>query len=238
MFLETNITKGANWQLTKSKYEIWLSTNDNKERLRLPVLPESLSVSVGSKNESVDIAKLGEVTIIQDPSAKIFSFSSFFPAHKTPLVEYSKLPKPWDPIKKIEKWQKSKKPLRLLVTKTKINFPVSIDSFEYKEEGGAVGDINYDLTLKEFKFVTIRKIKVKTPKKKKKRPSSKSKPRTHTVKKGDTLWDLARKYYGNSLKWRKIWNDPVNRKMMIKRDRRNLRQPGHWIYPGQRLRIP
>ncbi|SFM29206.1 Nucleoid-associated protein YgaU, contains BON and LysM domains [Gracilibacillus orientalis] len=221
--------------MTKSVYEIWLSTADNKERLRLPVLPSSLGLSIGNKNESIDISNLGEVTVIQDPSPKTVQFSSFFPAKSTPLVEYSSFPKPWEAIQRIEKWQKSKKPLRLVVTKTKINIPVSIDTFNYSEEGGSVGDILYDLSLKEYKFVSVRKIKVKVPKKPK-RPNPKPKPRTHTVKSGDTLWDLARKYYGNSLEWRKIWN--ANKPMMVKRDKRNLKQPGHWIYPQQRLKIP
>lgn len=227
--------------MTKSIYEIWISTNDNKERLRLPVVPSSIDIGNSSKNESVDIARLGEVTIIQDPAAKTFQFSSFFPSHQSPLVEYNNPPKPWDAVKKLEKWQKTKQPLRLVITKTKINFPVSIESFDYREEGGAVGDIYFELKLKEFRFVSIRKIKVKVKKpkvKKKTRPAPKRKVRIHRVRRGDTLWDLARKYYGNSLQWRKIWNESSNKKMMIKRDRRNLRQPGHWIYPGQRLRIP
>ena len=37
-------------------------------------------------------------------------------------------------------------------------------------------------------------------------PSTGSAPasRTHTVVKGDTFWDLARKYYNNPLKWKDI----------------------------------
>lgn len=226
--------------MSKSAYQFWLSTNDNKERLRLPVLPSSLDMSNGSKNESVDISNLGEITVLQDPAAKIVQFSSFFPLHDSTLSEYSNPPKPWDAIKKIEKWKKSKVPLRFLVTGTSINLPVSIDGFTYGEEGGAVGDISYDLTLKEYIFVSIRQIKVKVPKKKKtkkkSRPAVKPKAKTHRVKRGDTLWHLAKRYYGNSLQWRKIWN--ANKTMMIKRDKRNRKQPGHWIFPGQVLKIP
>ncbi|MCY9218931.1 LysM peptidoglycan-binding domain-containing protein, partial [Bacillus haynesii] len=44
------------------------------------------------------------------------------------------------------------------------------------------------------------------------------------------------RFYGNSLQWRKIWN--ANKTAMIKRSKRNIRQPGHWIFPGQKLKIP
>jgi nucleoid-associated protein YgaU len=227
--------------MTKSVYQFWISTNDNKERLRLPVLPSSIDIANVSKNESVDISNLGEITILQDPALKTFQFSSFFPAHRTPIVEYNNPPKPWDAVKKIEKWKESKEPLRFLITGTTINIPVSIESFDYREEGGAVGDIRYDLSLKEYKFVTVRKIKVKIkspPKPKKTRPAPKKKAKTHKVVRGDTLWGLARKYYGNGAQWKRIWNVKSNKDMLIKRDSRNRKQPGHWIYPGQVIKIP
>jgi nucleoid-associated protein YgaU len=226
--------------MSKSVYQFWLSTNDNKERLRLPVLPSSLDISNASKNETVDIANLGEVTILQDPVAKTLQFSSFFPAHMSPLVEYNNPPKPWDAVNRIEKWKKSKQPLRFLVTGTSINIPVSIENFTYGEEGGAVGDLTYDLMLKEYVFVSVRKIKVKVktpPKPKKSRPSVTPKEKTHKVKRGDTLWALSKKYYkDNGLGWRKIWN--ANKAAMIKRDPRNRKNPGHWIHIGQVLKIP
>ncbi|MGE8207685.1 LysM peptidoglycan-binding domain-containing protein [Heyndrickxia sp. NPDC080065] len=224
--------------MSKSIYEFWLSYNNGKEKLRLPVLPESLNISSPSQNESVSIAKLGEATIIQDPAAKIISFSSFFPATMSPLVEYAKIPKPWDCVKKIEKWKASGKPIRLIVTKTPINWDVSIEDFSNDEVGGAVGDINYEISLKEFKFVKVRKINTKKKKATSTRPNNKAKVKTYKVLKGDTLWTVARRsdVYGNSAEWKKLWN--ANKEMLIKRDKRNIKQPGHWIYPNQVLKVP
>lgn len=222
-------------------YEIWLE--QDKNRLRLPVLPieSGLNINLSTSNESHRVSKLGEVTVIQDSELKMFQFSSFFPAQYAPYCEYRNVPKPWDVVNLIERWERSNAPIRLIFT-GHINSLVSIESFNYREQGGAVGDVYYDISLKEFRQVTIRQVKHKpsprpTPPKPKPKKKS-SKVRRHTVKSGDTLWALAGKYYKDSLKWRKIWNVKSNKDMMVKRDSRNRRQPGHWIYPGQKLIIP
>jgi nucleoid-associated protein YgaU len=52
-------------------------------------------------------------------------------------------------------------------------------------------------------------------------------PRFHTVEKGDTLWAIAEKAYGNGAKYEAIFE--ANRPMLTHPDK---------IYPGQVLRIP
>lgn len=49
-----------------------------------------------------------------------------------------------------------------------------------------------------------------------------SKTITHTVVKGDTLWDISKKYLGNATRWPEIYN--LNKS--------KIKDP-HWIYPGQ-----
>jgi nucleoid-associated protein YgaU len=231
----------------KSIYQFWLS--QGKEKIRLPILPESIQFSSPSNNEKIYLPKLGDITILQKTGAKTFTFSSFFPRiYNTPLVEMRPqlVSKPWNYIDTIERWRDNGLPCRFIVTGTPINFAVSIEDFPHDEVGGAIGDLNYSLTLQEYTFITARKIdtrkKAKTGATKgtttSKRPDAKAttKPKTYKIKQGDELWSIAKAIYKDSEQWKKIWN--ANKDALIKRDKRNVTQQGQWIYAGQVLTIP
>jgi hypothetical protein len=50
--------------------------------------------------------------------------------------------------------------------------------------------------------------------------------RVHIVERGDTLWDLAQRYYNNPFLWPQIW------------EANNYIPNAHWIYPGDPVVIP
>ena len=78
----------------------------------------------------------------------------------------------------------------------------TIESFSYGEQD-ATGDIYFTVLLKEYKKITVKKASKKNTSK---RSTKKSTKKKHTVKKGDTLWKIAKKYYGKGSKYKKIYN--------------------------------
>lgn len=212
----------------KSKYEIWLSVNENKNKLQIPVNPPTLDISNSSQNTSVSVSGLGDVTILKEPGAKVFEFSSIFPYESGPYCETNTIPKPWDAVNFIEKY-KNDTPFRFIITNTPINLLVSVEDFKYNEKAGDVGTINYTLKLKEYRPVQPRQVNVTiqkqvvmptTP-----RPNPKPAQKTYTVVSGDYLIKIARKLGISD--WRTIYN--------LNKDQ--IKDP-NVIWPGMVLKIP
>jgi nucleoid-associated protein YgaU len=191
-----------------SDIKFWLY--NGKEKIQLPVNPESLSVSSPFGYTDIDVAQLGQVSIPGNRQLAEYSFSAFFPSiYNESYCEYTPIPKPWDVVALLEKWRDNKTPIRFTVTGTPINEEVSIREFSKEvEKAGSPGDIYYSITLKDFvssapkKTVTTNTLTKSATT----RSSSKSVPKTYTVKAGDSLSKIALKYYGKSDYWRKIYD--------------------------------
>ena len=143
-----------------TNYQMWITGNAEQEKLQIPVLPEKFTVSIGSKNSSVDVVGLGEITIKQSRPAYQFSFSSFFPPTNFPGIENVALSAPQSCVNRIEGWIDGDKPVHVIITGVGVNAYCTIEKFTHYEQGGDVGTIYYDLSLKEYREVTIRQVTV------------------------------------------------------------------------------
>lgn len=183
-----------------TKYQMWITGNAESEKLRLPVLPEKFTVSVGSGNTTVNVAGLGEIVIKQARKAFQFSFSSFFPVTTFPGL-VGEPASPLSCVNKIKKWLDSDKPVHLIVTDVGVDAYCTIEKFNYYEQGGDVGTIYYDLTLKEYREVTVRQVNVNDGEAEvdstETRVDNTEVPDTVTMKEGETTWDIAKEYTGD-----------------------------------------
>lgn len=197
--------------------EIWLR---GRKKLRIPVLPSEYTVQSSQSNQSVDINALGEVDLGGKRALQSISFSSFFPKRYDPeYCSYRNIKSPSSCVKLVEKIKRAGT-LRLLITGTPIRLRCRIESFEWSENDGT-GDINYTLTFKEHRGVSVGTSTVVTMSSletggdavavedKTLEESPRTEPETasgttYTVKAGDSLSTIARQLTG-SADWKAIY---------------------------------
>lgn len=230
--------------------EYWIKKGE--DAMQLPIKPASFNVSMSNSHQTVNVQTRGDVTILGKKGLKTYAFESFFPARDYPFADYAKDRNPWEYIKKLLEWQED--PLQLIITSTKINKKVIIKDFTFAEEDGT-GDVKYSLTFEDYRPPKVSKKKKKTetpttittptkkPEKTQERTDSKKKSKTHTVSGNDTLWSIAKKYYGSGAEYMKIYNANKNviekiAKKYGKTSSSHNGVAGWWIYDGTKLVIP
>ncbi|AJS59850.1 LysM peptidoglycan-binding domain-containing protein [Paenibacillus sp. IHBB 10380] len=200
-----------------AEYSIELSYNNHEVFFQIPVLPEEIEIEGAGQGETHDVAGLGEINVIKAPKLKEISFSGVFPADMSNAIQSGGFDGPADFIQRIEDWMNKKRPIRFIYVSDslQINIPASIEDFNYKEVGGAVGDWEYEISLKEFVFYAAKKVtfakkatasgtKKTATKTKPKRADERAKAKTVTVKSGDTLFIIAKKNLGDGSRYKEI----------------------------------
>lgn len=214
--------------------DIFLKNEKEKEIFHFPVNPFAITIDKNKRYETADIWNFGEVDFCdKGENIDTISFEVLFPRRYDSFCRYSDVPDPIKSMEKLEKWMKQEEPVRLIITDFNFNSLVTIASISENERGGESGDKYVSLEFRKWRQVQIRKVKIKKPSKssgglKRNRPKPKPKKRYYTVRRGDSLWKISKKYYGKGSQWRKIYN--ANRKKIGKNPNR--------IYPGQRFVIP
>lgn len=182
--------------------------------INIPVLPAKLNVSSPGKNERVTVLELGEVLLLRKKGLRILSWESFFPVSKAPYT-VGQIRDPVSIIQAIQKARDQKSPVRFLITGTDLdcNLRMGIDSFEYEERSGELGDLYYTIKLYEWKDISPKRIVLPEKKEepaKTQEPERPGKPeqtsKTYTVKPGDCLWNIAKAIYGKGSDYTKIYN--------------------------------
>ena len=146
------------------------------------------------------------------------------------------------------------------------NLKMAVEGYELKESADNGFDVNLDISLKQYreygtKTITLKTVKKETTTKKtsstsstssssnsnktttakveKPRETKKPTTRTYTVKKGDCLWNIAKKFYGKGSSWKKIYNaNQSTIEKVAKKHGKKSSSNGHWIWAGTKLTIP
>ena len=204
---------------------------------RLPVNPEEIETTSAQAIEKYEILKLGQVAIPTHMELKEYSFEAEFPHRSLHYVETSgDFRGPDFYLRLFEQWRQEKAPVRFIASNgigDDINTLVLIEELTITERAGEEGDKYVSFQLLEYREFGKKAVVVATPTvavAKKKEPAPAVNPKsngTHVVQSGDTLWAIAKKYYGNGNQYTKIFNANKDK----------IKNP-NLIYPGQKLVIP
>ncbi len=222
-----------------SKYAIFFDYNN--VTYRLPVNPEQVEISSTLAIEKYEILKLGQVAVPAHMELKEYSFECELPYKPLRYVETSGGFKNADfYLRLFEKWRKNKTPVRFIASNgigDDINTLVLVEELTTTEKAGEEGDKYVNFRLLEYKEYGKKTVVIKTSstsgtKKGSAKPSPKdtTNPKNkgvYVVKRGDTLWGIAKRYYGNGRLYTKIFSA----------NRDKIKNP-NLIYPGQKFIIP
>ncbi|MGN6710727.1 LysM peptidoglycan-binding domain-containing protein [Anaerocolumna jejuensis] len=194
-------------------------------KVLLPIPPSKIQTTVNNQNKTINLMNEGEVNVIKSPGLTEFKFDILLPLntyypfamynnkeflHASYFLDYfKKLKNNRTPFFFVINRYKYDPQLKAKANMIKTRMEVILESYTITEATDSAPDIEVSIELKEYvKYETIVKdldSKTNTVMKSSKinGPSHKTIPNTYVVKKGDTLWVIAKKLLGDGAK---CWN--------------------------------
>lgn len=224
-------------------YEFYL------DKMLLPIAPSKLDIKIKNTNKTYTLINEGEINVLKNAGLTEVSFDATFPNVRYPFATYKSGFMTADKfLNQLELLKNNKKPFQFIVVRTypdkkslfNTNIKVSLEEYTIKEDNKQGLDVVVSIKLKQYRDYGTKTCQVTI---KQEKPVAKPTPparettnspapapqknKTYTVKKGDCLWNIAKKFYGNGSQYNKIFN--ANRDKI---------KNANLIYPGQVLVIP
>lgn len=201
-------------------YDVYL------KKYLLPVTPEKIQIKINGGNKTVTLIDDGEINILKKAKLTEIEFECEIPQVKQPYAVYKSGFRGasyfLDAFKRLKT---SKKPFQFIVCRrtpsgkqlVNTNMKVSLEDYTVVEEAKNGLDFKVKVKLKQWKSYGTKVVNVQItpqsqpeatvepPRETVNSPAPAS-PQTYTVVKGDCLWNIAKKFYGNGAKYTAIYD--------------------------------
>lgn len=216
-------------------YSVYLKISGKK--YKLPVNPEEIKKTQKLSIEKYQVLKSGQVSVPKFPELWTYEFSCELPHQEVHYMESGSRADPDRYIRAITKSQKKKKSVQLIYSNGETDdesVKVLIETCTITEKAGEEGDKYLSLSFVQYKAPSKKYVAVVTPAATVAQPQTPQpenpaveQGKTYTVQKGDTLWKIAKQFYGNGSQYPKI----------VSANSDKIKNP-NLIYPGQTFSIP
>lgn len=228
--------------MTENGYEFYLG------KCLLPVTPSKLEVKINNKNSTMTLINEGEVNVLKTAGLTDVEFTCKIPqVINYPYAVYKEGFRGADYfLDHFEFLKNSRKPFQFIVCRSfpndeklfGTNLKVALEDYKVTEDAGDGFDITVKVKLKQWRDYGTRTVNITVTASKPRasiepQRSSAASPEpsqavVYTVVRGDCLYNIAKKFYGNGSRYTVIYD--ANRSVIGGNPNR--------IYPGQVLTIP
>ena len=237
--------------------------------LKLPFAPPSMTITSNGKNEVIDLLNGGEINILHDRALTEVSFTARFPMRNYPYVSGTALnfEAYWAAWRTYRDTQtpvlfvviRCTPAGRMTWSTVEL---MAIESLEISEDWEEGDDVLVDISLREYKNYGTKTANITMPSTTGAtgtaeatvtatttaatsagnfgtRATQAIEQTTYKVKSGDTLYDIAKKHFGDGSRWQEIYDA---NKSAIEADAKSHGKTsssnGHWIFPSLNLQLP
>ena len=211
----------------------------------MPITPSKVTVKINNQNKAMTLINGEEINILKAAGLSDVSFELVLPQVSYPFSNGGAQSAAYY-LSLFERLKVSKTPFQFILNRQKpgggmfhyTNLTVGLETYEITDDAGEGFDVKVKINLKQYRAYGTKTVTVQpapTPAEKPKatvqpapRPApSAPKKSTYTVKSGDCLWNIAKKYLGDGSRYNEIYN--------LNKDK--IKNP-NLIYPNQVLTLP
>lgn len=211
----------------------------------MPITPSKVKVKINNQNETLTLISGEEINILKAAGLTDVSFDLLLPQVPYPFTNGGAQPADYY-LSLFKRLKTAKEPFQWILNREKpngsrlfyTNLTVGMEDYQITDDAEEGFDITVTVSLKQYRHYGTKTVTIQpasTPATKptatveppKRETSQAPKQSTYTVKSGDCLWNIAKKYLGDGSRYNEIYN--------LNKDK--IKNP-NLIYAGQVLTLP
>ena len=211
----------------------------------MPITPSKVKVKINNQNDTLTLINGEEINILKEPGLTDVSFDLLLPQVSYPFTNGGAQSADYY-LSLFERLKTSKQPFQFILNRSMpsgrrlfyTNLTVGMEDYQITDDAEEGFDITVTVSLKQYRHYGTKTVTVQpaetpaetptaTVEQPQRETSEAPQQSAYTVKSGDCLWNIAKKYLGDGSRYNEIYE--------LNKDK--ITNP-NLIYPGQVLTLP